>query len=278
MRKTFIATSLALAASVAPQLASAQAASASPHTFTGNMSLVSDYRFRGIAQTNKEPAIQGGFDYSHSSGIYLGNWNSNVSSGAGFPSGNIEMDFYGGWKHSWGDWGLDLGAIYYYYPGSDASTTNGTTFTNPRDGSTHNGRISNTELYIGGSWKWVSLKYYRAISDYFSLPNTDGTDYWDLSASYDMGSGWTILGHVGNLSLRNWDTGIDATKGSYTDWKLGVTKDLSGWVLGAAYVDSNAKGNCATGSFYCFGNTLPNPSKTKNAGNGTLVLSVSKSF
>jgi uncharacterized protein (TIGR02001 family) len=280
MRKTFIAASLALAASVAPQLASAQAAPASPHTFTGNLSLVSDYRFRGIAQTNKEPAIQGGFDYAHSSGIYLGNWNSNVSSGAGFPSGNIEMDFYGGWKHSWGDWGLDLGAIYYYYPGSDASTTNGTTFVNPRDASTHNGRISNTELYIGGSWKWISLKYSRAISDYFSLPNTDGTDYWDLSANYDLGSGWTILGHVGNLSLRNWDNGTDLTKGSYTDWKLGVTKDLSGWVLGAAYIDSNAKGSCnaANTGFYCFGNSLPGASKTKDASSGTLVLSVSKSF
>jgi uncharacterized protein (TIGR02001 family) len=283
MRKTIIAATLASAAFAVPQLASAQAAAAaSPHTFTGNLGLVSDYRFRGISQTFKNPAIQGGFDYAHSSGLYAGNWNSSINEGAGFPGGAIEMDFYGGWKKSWGDWGLDVGLIYYYYPGSDASTTNNTTFTNPRDGSTHNGGIDNTEFYIGGSWKWISLKYYRAISDYFSLPNTDGTDYWDLTANYDMGSGWTLIGHVGNLSLRNWDNGVDVNKGSYTDWKIGVTKDLSGWILGAAYIDTNAKGSCnaANPGFYCFANSLPaaNASKTKDVSKGTLVLSVSKSF
>src|SRR4051812_25230360 len=50
---------------------------ASPHTFTGNVAVATDYRFRGISQTFKQPAIQGGFDYSHSSGFYVGNWNSN---------------------------------------------------------------------------------------------------------------------------------------------------------------------------------------------------------
>jgi uncharacterized protein (TIGR02001 family) len=77
----------------------------------------SSYRFRGIDQTYGQPALQGGIDYSHESGIYVGNWNSNVNSGAGFAEGNLEMDFYGGWKKSFGDFGLDLGAIYYYYPG-----------------------------------------------------------------------------------------------------------------------------------------------------------------
>jgi len=288
MRKTIIAATFAASAIAAPQLASAQAAPAadakpaSPYTFTGNLGLVTDYRFRGISQTFKQPAIQGGFDFSHESGIYLGNWNSNVSEGAGFPSGNIEMDFYGGWKKSWGDWGLDVGLIYYYYPGTDASAANGTTFTNPRDGKTHNGKIDNTEVYIGGSWKWISLKYSRAISDYFSLPSTDGSHYWDLSANYDMGDGWNILGHVGHLTLRNWDNGVDVNKGSYTDWKIGVTKDLSGWIVGASYIDTNAKGSCNTANpgFYCFGNNLPGTSATKfkNASDGTLVLSVSKSF
>ena len=99
MRKTILAASLATAALAVPTLAAAQAAAAapaSPHTFTGNVGLFSEYRFRGIAQTFAKPAIQGGFDYSHSSGLYVGNWNSNVNEGAGFPAGNIEMDFYGG--------------------------------------------------------------------------------------------------------------------------------------------------------------------------------------
>ena len=67
------------------------------HSFTANVSLVSDYRFRGVSQTFKQPAIQGGFDYVHSSGFYVGNWNSNVS-GNSFTDGSIEMDLYGGYK------------------------------------------------------------------------------------------------------------------------------------------------------------------------------------
>ena len=144
MRNTIVAGSLALAALVSPQLACAQAAApaaepakpASPHTFTGNLGLVSDYRFRGISQTFKQPAIQGGFDYAHSSGFYVGNWNSSISwleDANSSVSAPVEMDFYGGWKGSWGDWGVDVGGIYYYYPGTDASTANGTAFVNPRN-------------------------------------------------------------------------------------------------------------------------------------------------
>lgn len=282
MRKTFIAASIVSGALAGPSLAFAQAAApaapASPHTFTGNMSLVTDYRFRGISQTFKQPALQGGVDYSHASGFYVGNWNSNVNSGAGFPAGNLEMDFYGGWKNTWGDWGLDLGAIYYYYPGTDATAANFPA--NPRTGATHTGRVHNTELYVGGSWKWLSLKYYHAISDYFSLPDTKGSHYLDLSGTYDLGDGWGIVGHLGSFKLKKWDNGPDATKGSYADWKIGVTKDLSGWVLGAAYVDTSSKGSCnpANPGFYCFGNSAAGATKFKDVGNGTLVLSVSKTF
>lgn len=283
MRKSLLALSVASAFAV-PSLATAQtapaAAPASPHTFTGNMSLVSEYRFRGIDQTFGKPAIQGGFDYSHTSGFYVGNWDSNVNSGAGYPSGNLEMDFYGGWKGSWGDWGLDVGTIYYYYPGTNVSAANGTTgvFTNPRTGTVHTGSVHNQEIYLGGSWKWLSLKVYDAISDYFSLPGTKNTYYWDLSANYDMGDGWGLVGHIGKLKLKGWSNGTVPTNGDYTDYKLGVTKDLSGWVLGATFVGTNAHGNCATGEFYCFGNMASGATSTKNAGRSTIVLSVSKTF
>jgi uncharacterized protein (TIGR02001 family) len=294
MRRTIIAASLATAAFAVPNLASAQAAApaaaepASDHTLTGNAGLFSSYRFRGIAQTYDKPAIQGGIDYSHSSGIYLGNWNSNVNQGAGFPGGNIEMDFYGGWKKTWGDWGLDLGAIYYYYPGTNAGLTNPLSPTNNRSGLVATGRIDNTELYIGGSWKFISLKYSHAVSDYFSTPSTKNSNYIDLSANYDLGDGWGINGHVGHLSFHN------MTNGSYTDWKLGVTKDLggwakqlNGWVVAASYIDTNAKGNCGSASAtnpqpYCFSNgnfSAPGVfDKTKDAGKAILVISLSKTF
>jgi len=293
MKKSILAAAAA-AALAAPTLATAQQAPAaqSPHTFTGNISLVSDYRFRGISQTAGKPALQGGFDYAHSSGIYLGNWNSNVSEGAGFPQANLEMDFYGGWKKAFGDFGLDIGAIYYYYPGSDWDPARqvGGALANPRDPTkTHTGKIDNKEVYIGGSWKWLSAKWFYSLDDYFSLPGTKGTQYFDLAATYDLGGGWGIVGHVGRLKSKGWQTGTDATRLNYTDWKIGVTKDVGGWVFGAAYVDTNAKGSCnaANPGFYCFGNDLPNGGpgaatsagvNFKDAGKGTVVLSVSKTF
>lgn len=271
---------LATSAQTAP---AAPAAEQSPHAFTGNFGLYSEYRFRGISQTFKKPAIQGGFDYAHSSGIYLGNWNSNVSEGAGFPAGNLEMDFYGGWKKTWGDWGLDLGGIYYYYPGSDANRTVGTQIVTPRPGAAmHTGGVNNKEVYIGGSWKFLSVKYFHSTGDYFSQPGTKGSHYLDLAANYDLGNGWGINGHVGSFKLKNWSVGTDTTNADYTDYKLGVTKDISGWVLAASYIGTNGKGSCdvLNPGYYCFANKLPLALgvQTKNTASGTAVLSLSKTF
>ncbi|MGN5479408.1 TorF family putative porin [Cupriavidus basilensis] len=69
---------------------------ASAWTFSANVALATDYRYRGLMQTNRRPAIQGGFDVSHTSGFYLGNWNSNISwLGDSNPdvSAPIEMGF-----------------------------------------------------------------------------------------------------------------------------------------------------------------------------------------
>jgi len=301
MKKTILATLLATAF-IAPALAQTPdpaqadaapaAADASPHTLTGNAGLFSSYRFRGIDQTFGKPAFQGGVDYSHSSGFYVGNWNSNVSSGAGYPDGNLEMDFYGGYKHAFGDFGLDVGGIYYYYPGSEARNLGL---------GANSGAVYNAELYIGGSWKFLSLKYFYGLDDYFSLRgvnaagvstgrNTKGSSYLDLSANYDLGDGWGVNAHVGTLNLQN------VHNGDYTDWKLGVTKDISGWVIAASYIDTNADGSCSKNFAvpvtnyqpYCFfssnsdsgrGNPLAYPgTSTKDAGRGIAVISVSKSF
>ena len=192
MRKSLFAASVAAAFALPGVVAAQQAAAEakSPHTFTGNMTIISEYRFRGISQTFGKPAIQGGIDYSHASGFYLGNWDSNVSDTAGYPGGNIEMDFYGGWRNTWGDLGLDLGLIYYYYPGSNAAGGGSQgALVNPHSTATNSGTVHNTEFYVGGSWKWLSLKWSHALSDYFMVPSTKGTNYLDLSAAYDMGGG-----------------------------------------------------------------------------------------
>jgi uncharacterized protein (TIGR02001 family) len=275
MRKSVLSAAVAAALTV-PTLAAAQtpapAPAPTPSPFTGNIALVSDYRFRGITQTFEEPALQGGFDYAHASGIYLGNWNSNVSQGAGFPGGNLEMDFYGGWKKAFGDFGLDVGFIYYYYPGTDSPGPTGIGApTNFATGAVASGKVDNKEIYIGGTWKFLSLKYFWAIDDYFSIPGTKNSNYIDLSGTWDFGGGWGLVGHYGHLDVKNFG---DA---SYNDWKLGVTKDLSGWVFGLTYVDTDAKGGCgAPAQPYCFFNT--SGSETKDAGKSTVVFSISKTF
>ena len=259
---------LAFATSAICGTAAAQQAAAPASPVTGNMSIVSEYRFRGIDQTAGKPAIQGGLDYSHASGVYLGNWNSNVNQNAGYPGADLEMDFYGGWKKAFGDLGFDVGAIYYYYPGSDAAS-----LSNPHSGKMNSGTVHNTEFYVGGSWKFLSLKWFHALSDYFMVPDTSGTNYFDLSATYDLGGGLGLVGHVGKLKEHGY------SEAAYTDYKLGVPKDITGWLLGAALVGSNAKGNCpanAITSPYCF--TNPAGQSPRDAGRTTVVLSVGKTF
>jgi len=265
MQKTILSLSVAAALAV-PTLVSAQAPApaATPPTVAGNMTIASEYRFRGIDQTNGKPAIQGGLDYVHSSGLYVGNWNSNVSSGAGFPGGNVEMDFYGGWKKTFGDVGADVGFLYYYYPG-----------TSPK--------IDNKEIYFGGSWKFLSAKFFYSLGDYFKAltptgGSTKGSYYLDLAANYDVGGGLGVNAHFGVFKMK------DFSDASYNDWKLGVTYDVmgSGWVLGAAYIGTSAKGDCANAEFYCFGSTLPSngdvDQNRRNAGRDTVVLTLGKTF
>ncbi len=285
--------SLAVAAAIAtPAFAQtndeskdAAAAPAGPHTLTANIGLFSSYRFRGIDQTFGKPAIQGGFDYLHESGFYVGNWNSNVNSGAGYPEGNIEMDFYGGWKKTFDDFGIDVGALYYYYPGSNATPLSNTNAKNLR--ATVSGANDNFELYIAGSWKFLTLKYNYALTDYFSLPDSKGSSYLDLTANYEVADGWFINAHVGHLWAPKYkyattgDQSID-----YTDWKLGVTKTIDTWSIGLAYIGTNAAANCSSipgaSEFYCFANSINGNgqigSKTKGAGHGIAVLSVLRTF
>jgi uncharacterized protein (TIGR02001 family) len=246
MRKTMLSSALA-AAFALPGIAAAQAPAPGP--VTANVGLFSDYRFRGLSQTFQRPALQGGFDYAHGSGLYIGNWNSNVSSDL-YPNSNLEMDFYGGYKPTFGDVTGDIGFIYYYYPGSDVPGASG-------------GKIDNKEIYAGASWKWLSAKLYWSIDDFFSAPDTKNSYYLDFNANYDLGSGYGVVGHLGRQKVKNID---DAT---YTDWKLGITKDIRGFVFGAAYVDTNAKDTVYR---------LADARRTMNIGKAGLVLSVSRTF
>jgi uncharacterized protein (TIGR02001 family) len=254
------ATLPAFAQTAAAPAAPAAAASApTPDwTFTANLGLFSDYRFRGISQTNVKPALQGGFDLGHSSGFYIGNWDSNVDSVL-YDGANLEMDFYGGYKHSFdGGFGIDVGAYYYYYPGSGANSTI---------------KIDNTELYIAGSYGPVSLKYNYAVSDFFSAQNSKGSSYVDLGFVYDFGNNWGVVAHYGYQYLKG-NARAAVIGGSfpgpnnYSDWKLGGTYTIDGWAIGLAYITTNR-------DYALSGTSSPS---NKNISGATGVLSVAKTF
>src|SRR5690554_3875510 len=123
LKKTLCSAALA-AVVVTPVAAQSTEPLATPSdfTFSANMTLASQYRYRGLMQTNNKPAIQGGFDLSHSSGFYVGNWNSSISwlgDSDDDVSAPVEMDFYAGYTGPlWGDVTFDVGVLQYYYPNS----------------------------------------------------------------------------------------------------------------------------------------------------------------
>jgi uncharacterized protein (TIGR02001 family) len=238
----------------APLLAmSLNALAADPAPLTGNLTIISDYKFRGYTQTNYKPALQGGIDYALPGGFYIGNWNSSIEQSL-YGGASLESDFYGGFKGKIGGLDFDIGAIHYMYPGS----------TGPK--------ISNSELYSGLSMGPLAAKLYYALTDYFSYsklfggPKTDGTIYLDLAANHDLGGGLTLNAHVGLLKLKGASShGVPST---VTDYKIGVSKDFSGWVLALAYLGTDKKDFATTGIV----------TGERPAGDAKAMLSVTKTF
>ncbi|MDD3354661.1 TorF family putative porin [Zoogloea sp.] len=252
MYKTVIASALLATSAVLPNVALA-ADPAPEHAFTSNVTLASEYIYRGIGQTNRKPALQGGFDYAHASGFYAGIWGSNVSwlsdgSATGAKiSNSLELDFYGGFKNTVGDFGYDVGLLQYYYPGTYPSG-----FNSP----------NTLEGYAAVSYSILTLKYSHSFTDLFGWVDSKNSGYLDLTATYELMPGLNVVGHVGRQKVNG-----DASGGaSYTDYKLGVTKDFSGTVVGLSYVATNASEAWYTNAF------------NKDLGKDRFVLSVTRSF
>jgi len=230
-KKTIIAGLVASA--FAPALASA---ADSPQTLTGNVGIYSQYIFRGLTQTNKDPALQGGFDYSHSSGFYAGTWMSNISwltdspLATGYSSSSLEMDFYAGFKGSIGksDFGYDVGLLQYYYPGTVVA------------GGT---KADTLEIYGALSWKWLSAKYSHVISNKtFGVANSRGTQYFDFSINYPATDKLTLSAHYGIQKFKGDNpAGVsNDTFASYDDYKLGISYALpQSFTVGAFYTDTS---------------------------------------
>ena len=217
MRTKPLATALAALATIA----AAGAAHAGDGPFTANVGLVSDYAYRGWSQTDERPALQGGFDYAHDSGLYAGVWGSNVSwlsDASPNVSNSLELDLYGGYKGTAGAIGYDVGLLQYYYPGSYPKG-----FNSP----------NTLEGYVGLSWEFLSFKYSYSFTDLFGLPDSEGSQYYDLGVSYELGGGFNLDAHYGYNDLKGGD--------DYKDWKLGVTKEFGGFEFGLHYVDTDIK-------------------------------------
>lgn len=263
----FAAVFTAFATSASAQTA-APAAAVSPHTFTGNLTVATDYRFRGISQTFRQPTVQGGFDYAHSSGFYAGNWNSNVSGNQFLNGAGLEMDFYGGYKFEpVKDLTADIGLLYYYYPAAKIGTTGE--------------KYNNGEIYFGATYKWFSAKYSYGLTDFFGLNNATsasyaftalapngnsrGSGYLDLNANFEIAEKTTLTLHAGRQNVKNYSAL------NYTDYKIGVARDFGFATIGLAVISTNADKN-----FWKVSNT--SSTDTKELGTTTAVLSLSKTF
>jgi uncharacterized protein (TIGR02001 family) len=188
---------------------------------SGNVALTSDYRFRGISQSDESAAIQGGFDVEFSPGFYLGVWGSSVDFDSNEDyDGSLELDYYGGWSSAIGDtdFGIDVGYIYYDYPGDNGAEGD------------------YQEFYVSGSWKDISLSV-NYSDDYYA--ETD--EYWRYSVDYSL----SLMENL-SLGLQAAYNELEENGGffssdedSYTDYSVTLTYSVAGVDLSVAYVGTD---------------------------------------
>ena len=265
MHKSLI-TIAVLGALAAPSFVfAAEKETKSDFTTSGSVGLFSQYIFRGLTQTDRDPALQGNFDINHSTGLYLGMWGSNVSwlrdqygvgnqnlNNATFykSGGSLEIDIYGGFKSEIGKTGLgiDLGALQYYYPGTERGRSEGFA------------KANTTELYGALSYGWVQAKYSQVVSkdawgwgkaDAVSTVDAKGTYYAELNATVPIGEligsgplkGLSGIAHYGQQEFDN-DTVLGMP--SYEDYKLGLSNAFdNGVVIGAFWTDTKGARDAA---------------------------------
>ena len=216
-----IATPLMLAMSLA-FAGNALAQAAPESTMSFNVGGVNEYRYRGISQSRFDAALSGGADYADKSGVYVGVWGSSIKwiKDAGGKA-NTEVDYYGGYKFTVGDVGYDIGFLRYDYSGNALKPSANT-----------------NELYGAATMGPVTLKYSQSTGNLFGFANSKGSSYVDLTATFDLGDGYSLVPHIGYQAVKGAGNGIY----SYTDAALTLGKDLgNGLAASAAIIGTNAK-------------------------------------
>jgi uncharacterized protein (TIGR02001 family) len=206
------------AVSATPVLAD-ETAPPSAFTVTGNVALVTDYRFRGLSQSKGDPAIQGGINLNHRSGLYLGLWSSSTSFNppADVVYGSQELDIFGGWTGAVGG-GVtaDVGLLYYAYPSGHVGHAQ---FFEPYASvSTTLGPVTG-KVGLNYAWKQEALNF-----------DGGGKDdslylYGELSAGIPN-TPVSVVGHLGYTTgalSPKFATGQSAGYDGGLDWNLGAT-------------------------------------------------------
>jgi uncharacterized protein (TIGR02001 family) len=252
--KKLVIVAAAVAASLAAFAAQGARAEESPapaavpdNAVSFNLAAVSDYRYRGISQTRLQPALQGGTDYlNNPTGLYAGAWASTITwiKDAG-GDGRVELDLYAGKRGQVSAAvSYDVGVLTYVYASNSLPVSANT-----------------TEIYGQLGYGPAYVKYSHAVTNLFGFADSKNSGYVDVGANIDAGEGWTINLHAGRQKVKRNDAA------SYTDWKLGVTKDF-GVVSGAlAVIGTNAQESAYTSS-----------ANGKFLGKTALQLTISKVF
>ena len=249
MKKTLLAIALGSALSL-PSISPAISAELE---LSGNLGLVSDYRFRGISQTDKQMAVQGGFDLAHSSGFYAGTWASNVSQWAN-ADGSMELDLYAGFSGELsGGVGYDVGAIRYQYPGNNPEAPLPTN--------------NSTEYYLGLSYNIFSYKYSYAPTNWFGVPDSKKSFYHDLGVEFEIAPKLTASAHYGIQEIKGVSQGTDL---SFTDYSVGLSYDMGNdFGLGLTYTSVKFDKTAAKAAWFTTSEELYEDA---------VVVSISKSF
>jgi len=190
-----------------------------------NAGVASEYRYRGISQSRLDPALQGGADYTNNpTGLYVGTWLSSIKwiKDAG-GSGNVEWDIYAGKRGEIvKDVSYDVGVLTYVYASNGLGNVPGLADANT------------TEIYGQIGTGPVYAKYSSSVTNLFGVQNSKNSGYLDLGANLELPESYTLNLHVGRQMIKN------NSAYSYTDWKVGVTKEFFGVSFSLAALGTNA--------------------------------------
>ena len=248
----------------------ARAEGESPHSFTANVALTTNYMFRGVSQTGNGPAVQGGFDYSYKPlGLYAGVWASNVDSSsatgyyvvpgsnppvvttednpagaelvplsaAGYDGASMELDLKLGWAQTFDKLGVDLGYLRYEYPMTNTEANN----------------TNEYHLALSYDLTYLTPKVVVNYSDDFY--GYGSAWYYDLTVAVPLPYDFSLTGHYG------WTVYDDDDALNYDDYSVGIATTYAGVGFALSWIDRSKTENCIS-PFNCGSTAVFTISKT----------------